>query len=1282
MIKVINFKPSREELAELGTEIAFTLTDLKRLDGVTPTSTLPESQFQNLTYDEALDLYKNNGKLFFNSDPNQPTQTRIVLGNQNLTPASPEQVLEEIQKLEKLRTTLLGSLSTLTKISIDGYSRLGAIKAKEKVEFERDYLETLPIKVVPAKKSEVIQEKDLFLEYFSPSNPQDKKFFSYYIYSNTTQFWKVESADNTSITLNFLPGFQVGEYITIANLTTSFANIQLPSIRDYLYLKVKQVEGRRVFLDASEGFPFDDEGKLLSDSEVNAINGRASLLLALRGVPVLFAETFGGGNQGFALSLVDASKAILSDLPYTRLYSEKLNPENESASYLGNLERSSLQVTLIDDDREVALVQAGEATAGVSISYKLNTDSKKPEFGNVDVKLKLASIPALLRVSIGALIGDRALRLDARIKGTTAELSTPFSGDSLVDQIVSTATFISKTGRGDEDSREFYFNYQATTQKTNFKDSIDPITGIVTRVPVLSEQKIDLYKYGTIRLGEPLELLNAQRSVVQKVTIISIDQTTGTIVLRDPLATNVESGFYLRVPQSPLNPGREYRVTIGCKDKLATDEGLEMKQFVFKTKRLPQSQGVDGTFWEKINYGSIPPSLDISIPDSMGTAISAAISQIGASITGLNSSLLSTTQALQNVACSVGTFADNLKNIQTFADNFAKGQNNTAIYTRAIGLDPLGSIGSQASFLKELQRIVQDTNSSFPLPRLAEVEIPLDPKGIDGVLGSGDFFEQISENLEAGGTTGQVLGKAGISAFVGSKKRKLSNAINFESLKNGGGFPSNTISYRILTIRSDQSIATRAASPEYLIAYIERTDDLRVDSITISGARNSLNNGTFQVDRDFTSYQSFLGQTVIAIRYKNQNGTTEATSEATATFPTEGKIRSVDAIRIAFEKEKLIKEPGKSALASPKKVLEVLLKYKIVGVNEDLLEIDKSVALERLSLLAQFGSQRIGGVVLVGKAPSATALAAKLQSVADVIEYLKPLADKIALQAAQLESSKSGISRDRTEVAPRKLTAQNNTAIRDVEAVRAKIANSGVQQHKPIPLKTFKENPAPGVYDAWRKYTPAQLIPALKTYGVVDLDFDDTVGSATSTALSKILEPVGSIGKLLKDGQKQTQTFLNKMESQTEVINNLVEEINELNDLMTQGVNYLKNLVSRSNITLDAHLIGAKLNLATNEEFYTSVTNALNDFSDPNRPTFGPPPSTNFLISQNRLRGLVGGQLNDSTELWFGIVLIVVGKDSSDLGEQLRFLANILAMDDSSIAVSRKPTLTFQGLKI
>jgi hypothetical protein len=160
--------------------------------------------------------------------------------------------------------------------------------------------------------------------------------------------------------------------------------------------------------------------------------------------------------------------------------------------------------------------------------------------------------------------------------------------------------------------------------------------------------------------------------------------------------------------------------------------------FEFTTQSIPLAPGKDGAHWENLPVASFPPVFDISFPNSTANAVAQAMSNISASFNGLKDTYKGLTQSLQNAACSLDDLVSSLKNAQLFAKEFADDHNNTTVYVRTVGLDPVGTINSPQTFIKQVREILNDTGTQpGQLPKITPAEIPLNPSNIANILTSG-----------------------------------------------------------------------------------------------------------------------------------------------------------------------------------------------------------------------------------------------------------------------------------------------------------------------------------------------------------------------------------------------------------------------------------------------------------------------------------------------------------------------------------------------------------------
>ena len=690
-----------------------------------------------------------------------------------------------------------------------------------------------------------------------------------------------------------------------------------------------------------------------------------------------------------------------------------------------------------------------------------------------------------------------------------------------------------------------------------------------------------------------------------------------------------------------------------------------MAQFTFKTQNIPQVKGISGAHWEKLPLSSIPPSFDLSIPGSTANAVAAAMSNVSGSVDSLHQNLKNMTQSLQDLSCSISSFVDNLKGAQALAENFAKQNNNTRVYVRQIGLDPVGDINSYSSFIQQARNALLDTGADidFKVPKITAAEIPLDHKAIADALGSNSSD---TEKLLGGGTNTLLQKRLGVTIGVGLNLPKLSNVINFQPLNRGGGFPTSSISYGILSIDKVDSQTVEIT--------INTSSTFTATQIVIQGT--SKNNGTFTIVAGSIK-KSSSSSLAISLKYININGRTEIpVPQGTAQFAVEGNITAADKIKNALEQAGYINQTRASKTILATELLKVLLDYNVLNTNQDVstLELDKSIALERLSKLLTGKTQVLGGIVLVGKAPNIASLVRKVQVLSTTMEWLKPLSERLAtsILAQAVEPNPSGIDFDSTNVNLSKLNADNNIGKRDAQAALKKINDSGAQQFELPTLQIEGDlQPPPGQFNIWRKYTPVQLIPGMTSLGQLDSKW---TGYLESTTAATVAATTGTLGNLIGAGQAKLDTFVNELNQGSTLIDRAVGEVNALSDQLVQGLNFLKNLTGAGPTTLEGHLVGQNLNLQSNEQFVRSIEQALNDYTDPNRPTFGPSPSPNTFDTQNQLKAALQGGVApaNNTTVWFGLLIMIVGKDREDLGDQMYTIANLLNMDTSSIAIPPK----------
>lgn len=1263
MVKFVRFLPSSDSLSGLKDDIFFAASELSPFES--NSSTVPKfdeglTSFHSLTDTQlSKELQKQGSVLYKNVDPNSPT-SKITIEDINLIPATQQEAMDEFQRVNELRLHVRDKLSNFVAIKFNG---------KQILQSNDQAFDVSTVKFAFSKKGDIL---DVASEFTATQSISPLAFTNYVIGSSTQFASVVEIVDQTKVRVDKLIGFTVGGFFTMTNpryfiqgakrpFDTNFETLynNYPP-RDVLLFKIVSINTSTKIIELKETIVSSllNKETLFTTPEFQSVNIDKDLVLAYPGVPVLYNYSY----SSISMSLIEARDSVEAEIPITRIYLPK-SKEGTSTTYIGNLNRESLNVIMYDDGSEIFLIKDGEAQPAVSVDYKLLTQrstEKLTNYGDVEVRIKLASYPAKVQTEGTSTAGSTAIRLNAKIDTIPARLQDSGSSNKVNKRTNQAKASTSQT----QIAGEFYFSYQ-------------------TRLP--SGQVIDLNKYGTIKIKDKINIYDPSGNIISTNVVKTVDTQNSLLILERPLNVPLSSRSIIEIPQTPLNSGRKYRITVSAIDK----QGVSGYQtFNFTTKSLPQTKGTDGSHWEKIPLAAFPPSLDLSVSDSFANAVASSVANITDSWNDLNTTLMATTQNLQNLSCSVGTLIDGLQTAQNFAKSFAQKNNNTQIYVRQIGLDPLGTVNSQQTFINQVNQILNDTGTNVgQIPRLTAAQIPLDPVAIANSLGSGGTFIEsaLGGSTSLGGTAGKALDALGISASAGLDFKKLSNDSSFRN-----GFSTNSVTYKVISIIKKSATLAEAS--------IETNATFPVNSFTITNAKNSHNNGTFDIEKNGMVTFTSLGNYITTLKYKNTLAASELNSTANITVGGSTKVKASELIKIALEQEKLYGTNVNKKTISISELLNILIKHNVIGVNPETLEDDKSIAIERLVRIANNNPQRIGGVVFVGKAPNLPALARKAKVLSNTMEWLKPLTDSISASLVASSKNASGVSYDPSTLDLSKLDSQSNIARKDAEAAREKVKQTGVLDYTPTPLVTNTENPADTNFTAWRHYTPVQLLPSLSFFGVSARSINSGIDSINSGADSRVSSGVGSatsfinnqssalsggLNSLIEKSQSGLQSGMNQLEGLTNVIDSVSNNMNELNKDITNGINFLKNLAGTGPISMEGHLIGSKLTLQSNEEYVKAVESSINDVTDPNRPTFGSSPTPSTLDAQNRIRSTTTGSPSvNNTALWFGIVLVVVGKDKKDLGEQLHTLADLLAMNGDAIALPAKPKLTFSGLKI
>lgn len=560
MVKIINFTPTRNRPSGLKDDIKFSITELAPFE---PNSAfllnipkMDETTFLRLTDLEAQEFATKDSILYINVSPDTTT-SKVLIDNLSLSTATHQQIIDEVQRVSPIRESVRKNPSSFVALEFAGKTILNQAE-------KLDASISSPLSYSRSTKGKILDIASGFKTYKAAA---DKAFTNLVIGADTRITEVQEVLTGTTIRVASAIGFQVDGFITIINpryfldgaVQNNFLTIpnDFPP-RDVLLFRIKTVTIQVGFAAILELLPTSlspllTSTSLFSSPEMESINVTKDRALATSGVPVLLREK----SISSSVSLLEAEKIIESEIPDTRLYAPKTPQPNGQAQFIGNLDRSTLAVVMEDDDNEVSLIKAGIAQPGISVDYKLVTEKGTSNYGNVDVTIRLSSSPAKAPTSGVSSIGATAIRLGARIASTPGRLNQlgAAAADSNaleraigVDALKEIAIASKNFSQKDLDASEFYFNHQLRTS-----------TG----------ELVNLNKYGTIRILDKITIrwkVNNQEKILQAV-IKGVDERNSLIILDRPLTSDIPSGAVVEVPQTPLNPGRRYRISISCQDR-------------------------------------------------------------------------------------------------------------------------------------------------------------------------------------------------------------------------------------------------------------------------------------------------------------------------------------------------------------------------------------------------------------------------------------------------------------------------------------------------------------------------------------------------------------------------------------------------------------------------------------------------------------------------------------------------------------------------------------------
>lgn len=578
MIKVVRFSPTDEKRAGLKDDISFAFSELAPFEPNTTISKFPEGQrsFRSLTDVEAQVLADQDAIIYVNVDPDSPTSKTIFeptvevdpnTGEQrtvdgfSIIPATVQQITDEIQRVGDIRAQVRSSLSNFLALKF----KIGDEEKQILTQGDKESIEDSEISLRRATKGEVLDTAD---EFNTLSGLSPAAFTNYIISASEGKFTAAVSVPETNILEVESAGlFVKGQFVTISFPRSLLDGALVPQFsdnpndfppRDVVFVKIQSVNvaDSTIKLGPTQFSPLLS-GSVFTQPEIDAINNK-ELAVVAPGIPVLFNQK----SADFSLSLNEARTFIEGEIPVTILYTPRQAQPDGSATFIGNLKRTSVTVDIIEDGNRVPLVTQGEAQPGVSVDYRLVTTAG-PAYGDVEVNVRLVAPNARLPLAGPVSNGSSVVRVGTRIASTPGRLKplgaavdqnkSPILQLPTVDFFAEAAAAIQNFSEENVEPGEFYFNQQIRTA-----------TGEV----------INLNRFGTIRIFDTVLFKRRIGDVDQTIAtrkINGVDEANSLLILDTPLTVPLPADTVVEIPQSPFNPGRKYKIEVSAEDAEDSD---------------------------------------------------------------------------------------------------------------------------------------------------------------------------------------------------------------------------------------------------------------------------------------------------------------------------------------------------------------------------------------------------------------------------------------------------------------------------------------------------------------------------------------------------------------------------------------------------------------------------------------------------------------------------------------------------------------------------------------
>jgi hypothetical protein len=634
-MQIVNFRPTEDDKnVGLKSNITFTFTQLEPFQPNSQTPLLPnQNKFRQLRDTDVIKIQTGgNIEAILYTDPSAISTTSSLrflsaVERTGLSIALEDQIKAEVGsvgRVSSIRNQVKASLSNLISIKYKDVSGLHKQIPQLTTPTSNININTTSFEVVRATKGDILDVSDQIRNINAqPTLASNSRFTNFVMSSSEANKVVTQCVNNETIVVDSTSMFVVGQYITLV-FSNNFNPASGTSERDVAVFKVKSVT------QVSSPFPLPpktyitlnptEKNELLAAEEIQAINVLSERVIAIPGIPILVNEK----SLNASYSLYEMEGLVLGEIPFTNLFIPIGDTQLNKNNYIGNLYVPSVSVILYENDQEVILVKEGKSLPGCSIEYKLILEHKAGtqgeqdrQFGDVDVIIKLFGSKQRLPIQGIQRAGTQAITVGSRLASTPKKLTKIGEGSNvtgsplgkvsgfvpLLDAVAEIKTAVDT--EEDKDTSEFYFNKQAQV-----KDKV-----------------VNLNKYGTLRINDDVEVVGifqGKETVIHKAKVKFVLADQQQVVLDKPLPVDVgfsfdpaeqfiikQTKYFINVPQTSLNPSRNYRIVIHAVDREDVRYDLDKDNIITTADQniIEKRSGIQDLFF--------PNSADLNIDDKV-----------------------------------------------------------------------------------------------------------------------------------------------------------------------------------------------------------------------------------------------------------------------------------------------------------------------------------------------------------------------------------------------------------------------------------------------------------------------------------------------------------------------------------------------------------------------------------------------------------------------------------------------------------------------------------------